>query len=214
MNPRRLLLVKQAFEKIDKDGSGLLDASDVCGAYDASKHPEVIAGRMNAEQVFREFLNNFDVGGVQDGKVTPGEWVNYYNAVSASIVSDDYFELLIRNAWHLSGGEGWAANNSNSSNHQQRAPQQGVSGAHGSAGQRPVLHEPTLQGMVHMQAKSSTGQPGPQPSLQGSNFAPGGHGLAGGGSFPPTQGQGQGPGQGYGHGQGHKVKQVKGTAAA
>lgn len=38
-------------------------------AYDASKHPEVIAGRKTKNEVFREFLDNFD-GGEKDGVVT------------------------------------------------------------------------------------------------------------------------------------------------
>ena len=33
--------------------------------------------------------------------------------MSSSIDNDDYFELMIRNAWHISGGEGWCANSSN-----------------------------------------------------------------------------------------------------
>ena len=61
----------------------------------------------------REFLDTFDVGGVKDGKVTPEEFCNYYANVSASIDNDDYFELMIRNAWHISGGEGWCTNTSN-----------------------------------------------------------------------------------------------------
>ena len=61
----------------------------------------------------REFLDTFDVGGVKDGKVTPEEFCNYYANVSASIDNDDYFELMIRNAWHISGGEGWSANTAN-----------------------------------------------------------------------------------------------------
>jgi len=32
--------------------------------------------------------------------------------MSASIDSDDYFELMIRNAWHIAGGEGQTANTS------------------------------------------------------------------------------------------------------
>eukprot|EP00658_Telonema_sp_P-2_P043620 TRINITY_DN31536_c0_g1_i2.p1 TRINITY_DN31536_c0_g1~~TRINITY_DN31536_c0_g1_i2.p1 ORF type:complete len:105 (-),score=36.37 TRINITY_DN31536_c0_g1_i2:208-522(-) len=38
------------------------------------------------------------------------EWVEYYGDISASIDNDDYFELMIRNAWHISGGEGACQN--------------------------------------------------------------------------------------------------------
>jgi calcyphosin len=58
----------QAFNVIDKDGSGVLDLSDIMAAYDASKHPEVIAGKKTKNEVFREFLDNFD-GGEKDGTV-------------------------------------------------------------------------------------------------------------------------------------------------
>ena len=61
----------------------------------------------------REFLDTFDVGGEKDGKVTLSEFENYYSNISASIDDDVYFELMIRNAWHISGGEGQAANTSN-----------------------------------------------------------------------------------------------------
>jgi Ca2+-binding EF-hand superfamily protein len=102
-----------AFSVIDRDGSGEVDAQEVAGMYDASKHPEVIARRKTATQVLTEFLDTFDVGGVKDGRVTKQEFINYYSNLGASIDNEDYFELMIRNAWHLSGGAGMCASTTN-----------------------------------------------------------------------------------------------------
>lgn len=82
----------QAFRVIDKDGSGVLDLADITAAYDASKHPEVIAGKKTKAEVFREFIDNFD-GGEKDGMVYPEEFERYYATISASIDDDDYFEV-------------------------------------------------------------------------------------------------------------------------
>ena len=81
--------------------------------YNASKHPDVLSGKTTERKVLLEFLDCFDVGGVKDGVVTFDEFCNYYANISASIDDDDYFELMIRNAWHISGGEGWSANTAN-----------------------------------------------------------------------------------------------------
>jgi len=35
--------------------------------------------------------------------VTKDEWIEYYNNVSASIDNDDYFDLMMNNAWNLDG---------------------------------------------------------------------------------------------------------------
>jgi Ca2+-binding EF-hand superfamily protein len=112
MNTRREQMVLLAFDVIDKDKSGILDLDDITEAYDASKHPDVIAGKKTKGAVLREFLDTFD-GGEKDGKVYPNEFKRYYANISASIDDDDYFELMIRNAWHIPGGEGWCANTAN-----------------------------------------------------------------------------------------------------
>jgi len=93
LTERRKALVNLAFGKLDKDGSGIVDASEVATLYDASKHPDVIAGRKTANDVFHEFLDTFDVGGEKDGHVTRAEFENYYTNLGASIDDDDYFEV-------------------------------------------------------------------------------------------------------------------------
>jgi len=113
LTPRRLALVDMAFSSLDADGNGIIDVVEVAKMYNASKHPEVLTGSKSAEEILHEFLDNFDVGGEVDGKVTKEEFVNYYSNISASIDNEDYFELMIRNAWHISGGQGQAANSAN-----------------------------------------------------------------------------------------------------
>ena len=54
------------------------------------------------------------IGGMpSNGLITRDLFEDYYANIGASIDSDDYFELMIRNAWHISGGEGQAANTAN-----------------------------------------------------------------------------------------------------
>ena len=45
--------------------------------------------------------------------MTWSEFLDYYKDLSVGIDDDDYFELMMRNAWHISGGEGNHANTSN-----------------------------------------------------------------------------------------------------
>lgn len=110
MNKRRLDLVAQAFAVIDANGDGIVDVEEVVRCYDASEHPKVKSGEMTTNDVLMEFLETFEVGETVDGRVTAQEFINYYHNISASIDDDDYWELMIRNAWHISGGEGWCAN--------------------------------------------------------------------------------------------------------
>jgi len=110
LNDRRKQLVLMAFDILDADKSGAVELNDIKGKYDASRHPDVLSGKQTADQVLATFLGTFDGDG--DGKITPTEFIKYYGNCSASMDDDDYFELMMRNAWHISGGEGWCANSS------------------------------------------------------------------------------------------------------
>jgi len=113
LTPRRLDLVKQAFSALDSNGDGVLNTSELLEKYDATRHPDVTSGKRSEEDVLREWVQVFEVGGDVDGKVSIVEFINYYTNLSASIDEEDYFELMIRNAWHMSGGDGAAQNSAN-----------------------------------------------------------------------------------------------------
>lgn len=105
MTERRIALVKMAYKKLDKDGSGLVELNDIAVAYDVTQHPKYKTGEMSKNDILSEFMAQWDKN-VRDNKITTDEFIDYYRDVSASIDEDDYFELMIRNAWHLDGGEG------------------------------------------------------------------------------------------------------------
>ena len=105
---RRQDLVLRAFKLIDTDGSGVATVQEIGELYDATQHPDVLAGKSSVEDVLKEFMESWDQN--KDGNVTREEFKEYYADIGANIDSDDYFELMIRNAWHMSGGEGVCRN--------------------------------------------------------------------------------------------------------
>jgi calcyphosin len=109
MNDFRKKIAMAAFKKIDKDNSGILDLNDIKGVYNAKMHPDVKSGKKTEDEVLGEFLETFEAhhamngGGMRDRSVTPEEFTEYYNNISASIDNDQYFELMMINAWKLHG---------------------------------------------------------------------------------------------------------------
>lgn len=108
----RKQIVREAFRRLDADGSGEVTVADIVQKYDTSSHPMVKEGKMTPEEACTDLLNTFDSGMDPDGIVTWSEFLDYYRGMSTFIESDEYFELMIRNAWHISGGTGAAANSS------------------------------------------------------------------------------------------------------
>jgi len=51
MNGSRREVVRLAFSILDQDGSGLITPEDLVGAYDGSRHPDVVAGKYKADEV-------------------------------------------------------------------------------------------------------------------------------------------------------------------
>eukprot|EP01013_Petalomonas_cantuscygni_P032657 TRINITY_DN59287_c0_g1_i1.p1 TRINITY_DN59287_c0_g1~~TRINITY_DN59287_c0_g1_i1.p1 ORF type:complete len:382 (-),score=70.20 TRINITY_DN59287_c0_g1_i1:152-1297(-) len=107
MNDRRLVLVRKAFDILDTDRSGVASVSELAAKFDVSRHPQVVSGFKTREQALREFMGAWwDADG--DGNITFREFRRYYDELSATIDSDEYFELMVRNAWRIPGGTGQA----------------------------------------------------------------------------------------------------------
>lgn len=118
MNAFRKTLVRKAFSKLDKNGNGIIELDDIKGVYNAKFHPEVKAGKKTEDEVLYEFLDTFELHHSlknpkdKDRQINMKEFTEYYNNVSASIDNDQYFELMMTNAWNLNNvnySKGWGA---------------------------------------------------------------------------------------------------------
>ena len=118
MNDFRMNLAKKAFKIMDKDGSGQIDINDLRGVYNAKFHPDVKAGKKTEDEVLAEFLDTFEYhfnllnsNKSKDRTITMEEWIEYYNNISMSIDLDEYFALMMNNAWNMDGSmtkkKGW-----------------------------------------------------------------------------------------------------------
>ena len=100
LNEYRISLIKKAYQKLDVNGDGSVKLDDIALLYDVSKHPDVVQGKKNPMEVYKEFMKLWDTQ-VSDGIVTFEEFLDYFKDVSASIDSDDYFALMMQNAWKI-----------------------------------------------------------------------------------------------------------------
>jgi hypothetical protein len=100
MNPRRIDLVRAAFQVLDREGRGVVTMDDLMQIFDPSLHPDVKEGKITPEQCVRDFGKQWDTL-ERDGVITFDEFLEYYRDISAAIPMDDYFELMICNAWRM-----------------------------------------------------------------------------------------------------------------
>lgn len=100
MNPFRLSLIRKAYEKLDVNRDGSVKLDDIAQIYDVSRSPDVVNLKKDPMEVYKEFMKLWDTQ-VADGIVTFEEFCDYFRDVSASIDNDDYFALMMKNAWKI-----------------------------------------------------------------------------------------------------------------
>lgn len=100
MSEERRACVRAAYDKLDANKDGQVTLKDVAQLFDAGSHPDVVQRRKTEDDIFREFIGQFD-NQVQDGIVTFDEFCDYYENVSCSVDSDEYFSSMMKHAWNL-----------------------------------------------------------------------------------------------------------------
>lgn len=100
LNEFRKSLIRQAYNKLDVNKDGQVKLDDIEQIYDASKHPDVVSGKKTKTEVLKEFMLKWDTQD-KDGIITIEEFFDYFRDVSCSVDSDEYFEVMMINAWKL-----------------------------------------------------------------------------------------------------------------
>lgn len=60
LNEARKALIQAAYNKLDATGDGLVKLEDVAQLYDASCHPAVMKGEKTPQEIFAEFMGQWD----------------------------------------------------------------------------------------------------------------------------------------------------------
>jgi Ca2+-binding EF-hand superfamily protein len=106
MNQKRILILKEAFKKLDLDKGGHVEIGEIKSQFNAKNDKDVKSGEKTEEEVYTEFVDTFQMNhdnrvGPRNKRVTLDEFIDYYNFISMGIEDDAYFISLIQNSWKL-----------------------------------------------------------------------------------------------------------------
>ena len=113
LNKLRKNVLKQVFEKLDKDGKGYVTVGQLRREYNPKEHPLVRQGKRTEDEILAEFLdvleyhfnlliekgdNSVDVNGI---KVDFDDFCDFYKNISVCIDDDNFFEVMVLSEWGI-----------------------------------------------------------------------------------------------------------------
>ena len=99
MSESRISWCNKAYNKLDANGDGHVSIHDLQQLHNPETSALVRAGKTSATAIFNNLSKYFDGDG--DGIITREEFIDYYREISPSIDNDEYFALMMQNAWKL-----------------------------------------------------------------------------------------------------------------
>ena len=109
ISSNRQLIVQKLYNNFKKDNNGKVSINDIKSLFNPKRHPEVMNGKKNEEEIFGEFLDNIEsyreylenLRGTYDNSLNLEDFINFYNEVGVATEDDKMFEDLVNNCWNF-----------------------------------------------------------------------------------------------------------------
>ena len=113
LNEFRKNILKQVFDKLDKNETGFITVKILRDSYDPKGHPLVRQGKRSEDEILGEFIDileyhfnllnekneeNLDINEI---KIDFDEFCEFYKTISVSIEEDKYFEIMVLSEWDI-----------------------------------------------------------------------------------------------------------------
>ena len=102
MNQNRNVYVVNKFAIMDVEKQGEVKVSFLKEKYNPKGHPDVISGKANEEEIFKQFCYTLDIYcNIRriNENINYKQFIEYYDGISSSIIDDKYFEDMINGVW-------------------------------------------------------------------------------------------------------------------
>ena len=113
LNEFRKNVLRQVFEKIDKDETGFITVGQMREAYNPKEHPLVRRGKRNEDEILGDFIDileyhfsllnekNDENIDVNDIKIDFDDFCDFYKTISICVEEDKYFEVMVLSEWGI-----------------------------------------------------------------------------------------------------------------
>lgn len=113
LNEFRKDVLKQVFEKLDKEETGFITVGRLRESYNPKEHPLVRQGKRSEDEILGDFIDileyhfsllnekNDENVDVNDIKIDFEDFCDFYKTISICIEEDKYFEVMVLSEWGI-----------------------------------------------------------------------------------------------------------------